>query len=273
MKALKRMGWWRTDDGRWFRHANDDGTDRSGLHSVEWSWRVGEWGPHLGFYYESGNEYNCKRRFYVGFLLGRVWFKWVGRTKNKRGNRRYGFELGRKTFAFYWGCSEHGRQCGYDDKGIYYFALWWDRLLDFLFGKTVYLVERKDRDWELIKGVVKMPEGDYPAAFTYTTRVWFRPRSPFRKVQYGTNVDIEGGIPFSGKGENSWDMGEDGLYGTGISGKTKAEGWDTEKAALEAADSAINTRMRRGDPFEWPMKPQARAKAIEERRASKEATD
>lgn len=270
MSLLAKFGWWRTDDGRWFRHSDDEGKDRPGLHSVEWSWKVGEWGPHLGFYYESGNTYNTKRRFYIGFLFGRVWFKWVARTKNKRGNRRYGVELGRKTFYFYWGCDQHGRQCGLDDSGIYYYALWWDRLVDLMFGKTVHLVERKNREWEIVKGVVKMPEGEYPATFTYETRIWFRPRLPFRKVLYGTNVDIDCGIPFSGKGENSWDMGEDGLYGTGIRGKTKEEGWDVQKAALEAADCAIRTRMERRDPFEWPMSPAERIAKLEEARKARE---
>lgn len=266
-KLLKRAGWWRTNDGRWFRHANEDGTDRRGLNSVEWSWKVGEWGPHLGFYYESGNEYNCKRRFYLGFLFGRVWFKWVGRTKNKRGNRRYGFELGRKIIYFYWGCNEHGNECGYDNTGIYYYALWWDRLKDFLFGKSVHLVEKQNADYQIIKGFVPMPEGDYPAVFTYETRIWFRPRSPFRKIRYGTNVDVEIGIPFSGKGENAWDMGEDAVYGTGISGKTKADGHDIQAAALHVADSVLKTRAERGDPACWPMSPALRQLEINQRRA------
>lgn len=265
-KLLKRMGWWRTDDGRWFRHCNEDGTERKGITSVEWAWKPREFGPYLGVGLTTNDGYSDNSKLFIGFLLGRVW---LGFGKSNYGpEKEWKLVLNRRTFEFCWNCTDkYGNHEG--GKHIYFP---WSRILDFIFGSTVHLVERKNRDWEIKKGVIKMPEGDYPATFTYETRIWFRPRSPFRKIRYGTDVDIEIGIPFSGKGENSWDMGEDGLYGTGINGKTKAEGWSIERAALHVADCATNTRMRRGDPFEWPMKPEERIKEIEKQRAEREAT-
>lgn len=258
---LARLGWWRTDDGRWFRHGNDDGTDKRGLNAVEWAWKPGEYGPYLGFYFESGNTYNCKRRFFIGFLFGRVWVKWVARTKNKRGNRRYGFELGRKIFYAWWNCDDHERACGMDKSGFQYCSFWWDRFKDVLLGKTEYLCQKGRYAGDVQYGFVTMPEGDYPAVFTFKTAIWYRKRSPFRKVRRFTDIDVPIGIPCSGKGENSWDCGDDAVYGTGC------EGHDVAKAALHFADVAAKLRVRRGDPAKWPMSPADRVIELEKLRA------
>lgn len=59
--------------------------------------------------------------------------------------------------------------------------------------------------------LVPMPEGAYPATLTMFDGVW---RDRFRRLVIArAQVDIPGGIPFEGKGENSWDCGEDATYG------------------------------------------------------------
>lgn len=63
---------------------------------------------------------------------------------------------------------------------------------------------------------IPMPEGCYRSVFTPTVRVW---KNRFRKIEKrGFDIEIPGGIPFEGKGENSWDCGEDGLFGSGTNG-------------------------------------------------------
>lgn len=68
---------------------------------------------------------------------------------------------------------------------------------------------------EILKVVdteIPMPEGTYPANVKMTRMTWKRPRW-FSKSGYYAEVNIPKGIPHEGKGENSWDCGEDRLFG------------------------------------------------------------
>ena len=96
--------------------------------------------------------------------------------------------------------------------------------------------------------VVPMPEGTYPATWTQEQREWRhrRPIGTWRDrllgVRTRTNVrlDISGGIPHEGKGENGWDCGMDGLFGCG--GATVAD------AVANAVRSVTRDRERYGGP-------------------------
>lgn len=70
---------------------------------------------------------------------------------------------------------------------------------------------------------IPMPEGSYSANYEETIETWIRPRWPLKKTRYGFWFEIPGGIPHEGKGENSWDCGEDALCGTGSSKPTLPE--------------------------------------------------
>lgn len=96
---------------------------------------------------------------------------------------------------------------------------------------------------EVIKGetrtvFVPMPEGSYQALATHQTYVrrrrFYWPESRENAVQ----LDIPGGIPHSGKGENDYDCGDDGLWGCG--GKTE------EDAIARAVASVLKDRRRYG---------------------------
>ena len=120
---------------------------------------------------------------------------------------------------------------------------WWMRFsINFphlLFGKMKYeMVEGEKREL-----VVPMPEGSYPATIQKQTRTWTRSRLPlWRRVRVDWSIEIPGGIPFSGKGENSWDCGDDGLWGTG--------GDSPEGAVANAVKSVLRNRMRYGETAE-----------------------
>jgi len=125
---------------------------------------------------------------------------------------------------------------------------WWEFTispLDILLGR----VKHTRRD--ITEGAVNvwMPEGVYPAKYEVFESTWKRPRWPRVKRVVRTDIELEQAIPFSGKGENSWDCGEDGLWGTTI--RTD----DPREAARKTAQSALETRRKRGDPRKWPVAP------------------
>ena len=66
---------------------------------------------------------------------------------------------------------------------------------------------------------VRMPEATYPATVEVQVETWTRPRWPWwpcRLQVVSTEVRVEGGVPFPGKGENSYDCGEDAAYSSTI---------------------------------------------------------
>ena len=116
---------------------------------------------------------------------------------------------------------------------------WWMRgclHIDNLFlGKqriTSEEIEKKDVG-------IPMPEGVYPAHATLKRVTYKRPRW-FTKRWYYVDLDIPIGIPHEGKGENSWDCGEDGLFGI------SANGTSYEAAIGRAVESVMTSRRKYG---------------------------
>lgn len=98
---------------------------------------------------------------------------------------------------------------------------------------------------------VPMPEGDYPATWNREEMVTRYVRFPgtlldrFRgpRTSRWMNLDIPGGIPTEGKGENSWDCGMDGVFS--ISGPDGTPTDTAERLVL----SVLRDRARNGGPF------------------------
>lgn len=118
---------------------------------------------------------------------------------------------------------------------------WWVRgvsfdVADFALGRTKF-------NREVLRGdipiKIPMPEGVYSAVARVERCTWKRPRW-FAKARVSVNVDIPKGIPFAGKGENSWDCGDDGLFGYG------SEGESIEKAIGKGVTSVLESRRRNG---------------------------
>jgi hypothetical protein len=103
------------------------------------------------------------------------------------------------------------RQDGWDSRDP-----WWRnairlRFSDWIFGKWSYggrVIETRDV-------LIPMPEGCYRAVAKHEIATWRRRFGIVWRRRDSWNIDIPGGIPFSGKGENSWDCGDDGLFGLG----------------------------------------------------------
>lgn len=99
---------------------------------------------------------------------------------------------------------------------------------------------------------IPLPEGVYPATWERKVRTWRyrRPLGSWRdrivglRTRVDYSIDIPGGIPIEGKGENSWDCGMDGLFGTG--------GRSLEEAIGHCVEHVLRGRARYGGPHDLP---------------------
>lgn len=117
---------------------------------------------------------------------------------------------------------------------------WWRKavclhVVDWLIGRPKYS-ERRSQEFVTY---IPMPEGCYLATATPSRCEWRRRWYWPTRVVDSVWLEIRGGgIPHSGKGENSWDCGDDGLCGIG--------GTSLEDAIANAVKSALLDRRRYG---------------------------
>lgn len=119
---------------------------------------------------------------------------------------------------------------------------WMSGSFDFvkaLLGDTDYsrrVIEERDV-------MIPMPEKSYPAKAKLEVATWIRSRwpwGPFSKRGTYVQIDIPGGIGIPGKGENSWDCGDDALFGLSTKARTIEDGIGHVVA------SALSTRRKYG---------------------------
>lgn len=118
---------------------------------------------------------------------------------------------------------------------------------DLIFGKTKYSTRTLEE--RAIK--IAMPEGMYDATAKREASSWLRPRwpwRPFSKRRITVQIDIPTGIGIPGKGENSWDCGDDAIFGKSCSAET------IEEAIGKVIASALKTRRERGWHDELALK-------------------
>lgn len=105
---------------------------------------------------------------------------------------------------------------------------------------------RQQHELETLKDgipvVIPMPEGNYHGIARIERRTWKRPRWFVPLTRVSTQIDCPKGIPFGGKGENSWDCGDDGLFGWGVAGES------LEKAIAHGVETVLKNRRRYGMP-------------------------
>lgn len=130
---------------------------------------------------------------------------------------------------------------------------WWEIAIhprDLLLGKRKYSSEEVCTS----RVRVRMPEGDYPATVKMERATWRRLRFPWWPLTKSVlRADIEPDIPIPvpGKGENSWDCGDDAIY------SSVAPASSPEEAAENLRGSVMNTRIKYAsaawEPAEgWP---------------------
>lgn len=115
------------------------------------------------------------------------------------------------------------------------------RPVDFLLGRPMYSTETIKTE----RTIVPMPEGGYPATVTINRDSWKRSRWFKARVLTRCEVKPDTPIPFPGKGENSWDCGEDAshsLYGVFP---------DALSATMGMAQSVMRDRLRYGSGWSY----------------------
>lgn len=91
---------------------------------------------------------------------------------------------------------------------------------------------------------IPLPEGPREAIAKTELCTWKRPRW-FAHHRHFVDMEIPRGAPFPGKGENSWDIGEDGIFGM------STEGTSVEKAIGRVVERVLEYRRRYGGSREW----------------------
>lgn len=237
-------------------------------HELRFEWRAfsQRCGFQLGLQVRSEDDQGVT----ISFGLPWLFYLYITHSVSRRFTERVlpkseaggGWPLDRKLSISSFGLSlhyslwTHPMDGGFGDYGRTKVAGWRDGIIPLnplgLFGRVRCKTEIVEDERSVH---IAMPEGEYPARLKVERRVWTRklwPWWPLRREQVTHSIDCELGIPFSGKGENGWDCGEDGIYGTGFVCR------DEHEACGLFAARALQYRARRGDPRVWPVSPYER---------------
>lgn len=113
------------------------------------------------------------------------------------------------------------------------------RISEWVLGRATYRCEPLGS----VETFIPMREGCYPATIVMERATWTRKRW-FTKTLVRAKVDVPKGIPFMGKGENSWDQGDDGLFGMTCPAK------NVNAAIAKVVESVLESRRRHGETSE-----------------------
>lgn len=93
------------------------------------------------------------------------------------------------------------------------------RLRDYLLGHKAYTKAELQRE----PVAIPLDGREYEGVWTLTRETWKRPRWPVNSHErVGSWIDVEHPPAFAGKGENSWDCDDDGIFGCGSEATTPA---------------------------------------------------
>lgn len=107
---------------------------------------------------------------------------------------------------------------------------------DWILGKPRHTLEVLQEAIPITVNVGQWDGDSYRGTAKHTRRT--RKRRFTTKVSDGYEIDMEEGIPFPGKGENSWDMGDDAYFGFG--------GATIEAAVADIIADTLDRRNRHG---------------------------
>lgn len=133
---------------------------------------------------------------------------------------------------------------------------WWVRgvsfdLADFFLGRIRY--SKEEIKPPPVRIVIDLDGFHYHGTASFYRSTWKRPRW-FATVIESVYIDMDQGhgLPYSGKGENSWDCGDDALYSWGH------EGLSTAEAIGHGITTVLKRREQYGRPSKFgPMLPEA----------------
>jgi hypothetical protein len=233
----------------YIRHYPGDGEHGGKTREVGWQWcllRKGTIGFSLSTSSYGGDSFKSSLSlgrvgsFYFsakGFWLGKQW----GRLAGKEFPRDRHLSLSLHGGLICWNLWT--AEMGYNPKAKWREKCWnWQRFIGW-YPQHV--------GWEtldVVRTVVPMPEGSYDATVEFKRGTWKRRRlfawMPKRhRFTYDITTDKPIGVP--GKGENSWDCGDDAIYSQSGPGRTVAG------AVAGLVESAYSTRTRHGSGPAW----------------------
>ncbi len=207
-----------------------------GLVTLSWEWDA--WTSFVHAYTEIKPAFDgSSSRATVGVACGpAVWFgvggKLVDGIRFPEHRRKFGFSVHDKTIFVDFAAD------GHDTRNNRH---WWviDKALhpvDAVLGRR----EHDERVLEVVPVVVCMPEGQYSGTCQVVESTWRRRRWPIVERMVRTKLDVPEGVPFPGKGENSWDCDQDATYG-------QTGPWRTpEEAVAELVKHVLTRRARNG---------------------------
>ena len=218
---------------RW-HHCIEKGSFRGWLHGSNWSrtwfktevnWRSRNCVFELGFDQEDGH---ITLTWAIPPLFLHFGFAWPRKLLPTGG--KYGGDVNVVRFAIHSGAIWW--QFWRDDMGWSSdIPKWRDgnfNPTDFLFGRQKYsAVEVEARPI-----TIDMPERAYPGTAKSMRATWQRPRAWLSSTIMRAEIDVPGGVPAPGKGENSWDCGEDASYSMTCQASTIAEGVETFRQSV-----------------------------------------
>lgn len=248
-KPAGRTGWGLIHGRCWLRPCSDADYRPD---SINAEWHLGGWRPAISFRSDDEGVH-----FHVGLpglalYLSLEGFPWLRRMQPKV----YQETTYPALAPGYWAIANRAVSL-YIHSGMLWWRLWtnpdeWHSKtprwrdgnfspMDFFFGRTDY----STRDLSTTETVVPMPERAYPCTVRLFESTWQRPRWPWPQRLVRADVDVPGGIPHPGKGENSWDCGEDATYSMTCPATT------VEQAVARMVESVLKDRRRYGGSVNW----------------------
>lgn len=108
---------------------------------------------------------------------------------------------------------------------------------DKLLGRMDY---HKAKVGPVVDAIASFPEGDYPLKLQREVAIRKRARWPFKSMSRSVNIEAVRPAPFQGKGENSWDCGDDAIWGM------SSPGHSYEDAVAAYVKATLRDRAKRG---------------------------
>jgi hypothetical protein len=206
---------------------------KAGRRSIGLEWTSGLRG-WLGFRFQWGGE---EQDFQLMLGLGLVtiwittesWLPWEHRIKSKH-TTGIMYSSGGVT-AHLWAEEKYAN---YISREYYIRPL--DKVKDKILGKRKYSTEVISEHNEVIT-----LDKDYPVFISMEIATWKRPRW-FPLNLHRPQIKMQ--VPVPGKGDNSWDLGEDCIYDVTMAGRKTP--YTVEEVLLLEKESIMKTRLKYG---------------------------
>ena len=204
---------------------------------LRWWWHFGKRScfhlqlakPHFHMGFGIGDWENTLSGDFCGIYwhFENPWLATVLKPFHEQDFRFYWHELG--LWLQIWGGDNYDRS-----------DPWWRKMHhlnfpDLLLGRSKYS-KREIEQFDNI--LIPMPEGTFKATMTFEECTWKRPRW-FPRVRLFTDIKVEQAPKFPGKGENSWDQGDDSIHGMAV------DGHSLPKAIGGYVEAVMEYRLRR----------------------------